>query len=238
MTIHASIRRAVVQLYERFHVQWGAEVHLPAVDTGHEAGPDEQLSAHLDTLRGVQAQEKEIRPYLPLLFALYIEAANPPSPSVLLTPLQQAGWQQWPAAEVAAVRDLLTLCWRRALRQAPEEGKVVGDWLFALALLEDDLRPYLELWRRRRSVIAHQHLAEFIEDHANALFKHGRLDGARWEERPLQMRQIVVFLLDHRTNDTLEHAFFRHSSKRLAKQFARAVHNLMWIRKELMSAKN
>jgi hypothetical protein len=100
------------------------------------------------------------------------------------------------------------------------------------AQAEDDLRPFLDRWRADESEAAVRHLAGFVDWNAHDLLKSGRLANAFWQGRDGQMRQVMDWLLDPSTGQTLERAFFRFADAELAGVLSQAVERLDWVRQQ------
>jgi hypothetical protein len=118
---------------------------------------------------------------------------------------------------------------------APHE---VENCLCAIAQALDDLSPFLEYWRGRRSPAALQHLAAILNWNYERLIKGEALFSPWWKERQLQMGQVSGWLLSPETGKALEQAFFRFSGEPFAKQLSDAVQQFGWIQEALTSSTN
>lgn len=145
--------------------------------------------------------------------------------------LDYAKWNTWPEVERAPVIRFFQAWWRRELHVVREPAYVstLDGCLCAIGQAMDDLSPFLDVWRSDGSLPAQQNLARFIESNWRELLKMGRLSNAFWHEHLSPMRTVIDWLLDPRTKESLERAFFRAAGSAASDDFSRAVQKWEWI---------
>jgi hypothetical protein len=83
--------------------------------------------------------------------------------------------------------------------------------LCCIGQFEDDIQPYLNLWKPDESRSAALHFADFIRDNAiRRPFKDQawKLSNAFWKDRREQMKPIIDWLVSPEQTAALERAFF------------------------------
>lgn len=147
---------------------------------------------------------------------------------IILGKLDYAGWKHWPERERQAIRRYLLALWANELDNYPAPVEA-DDCLCGIGNCEDDLQPYLQVWRGKNIASSLNHLADFIECNARHLLKDKQLGNAFWEEREPQMRQVIDWLLAPAMTKKLESAFFNCKDATLAEKLSTAVDQLAWV---------
>ena len=150
----------------------------------------EHLSRYAFKSLTTWGDEDDFRHFLPRLLEL---TADPHQYDVDLDAitgkLEYAKWTQWPEPEQKAVRFYLLALWHLGLTLPPEEV-LLGGYLGAIGLAEEDLAPYLELWQNTTSDAALNQLVIFVDSQLS-LHKHKLTN---WSGRREQMTQVVEWL--------------------------------------------
>ena len=129
---------------------------------------------------------------------------------ILLSKLRWGDWDSWPGAEREAVVRYLVATWREKLVRVEWDDAV--EWLCAIGQAEEDLWPYLERWASDPEVQAMLNLAVFLVEEGNGILLKRKLPSAFWEERRVQMKQVIDWLGSAEVRSALEKAFFDNST--------------------------
>jgi len=139
----------------------------------------------------------------------------------LFRKFRRAGWHEWPTGQRGAVELYLMAWWRCTLARYPEQPSPEV-LLSCAAQIIEDLTPFLEFWRAKRAIPAMKQLAEFVERLATGLQQNGTMQGPWWNQLHMQRSQIRDWLLDFRTINALENAYFSFHPDPGAEAFGRA----------------
>ena len=214
-----AFEEAVERLYavfDKYPLRADTEPCLHCVD------PEDEQKLHDKPLRELDRQELEdygrdalhtwgnvgdFKHFLPRLFELVEEAylLGWVDAEVLFAKLRIAQWQDWPEDEQVAVRDYLMSLWRHCLTGGIEDVEI-GDMLCGIGRAVDDLTPYLSAWRRSGRE-GQRLLAAFVPWQAELISQSGKLSNPFWEDRTAQMNQVISWLRDPDTKQSLEEAY-------------------------------
>jgi hypothetical protein len=133
---------------------------------------------------------------------------------IVFSKLDYGEWRSWPAEEQEAITSFLVALWTDVLDHYPHAFDM-DTCLCCLGQAEDDLGPYLSMWRIAGSLPAALHFNDFIE-HNTARFptkrpQRWKLRDAFWEDRPKAAQQVSSWLLSPTRKEELETAFFKFS---------------------------
>ncbi len=107
-----------------------------------------------------------------------------------------------------------------------------GEVLWGIANCHDDLTRYLEAWREGLIAPAMRHLGKFLYEHSNSLYLKGKVYGG-WPGRQTQAKQVILWLLDPKTVQIAERAFFAYQDAPFAEELAAAADHLEAIQRRL-----
>lgn len=136
--------------------------------------------------------------------------------------------------EIEVIEAYLLALWRVVLKNFPDflptEAVLLGlsfilstDDLFrGIALVVRNIEPFLKTWRDNNSVGAFRHLSHFIISNSDSIWQAWELRGY-WKPCLEKMQQIIKWLLDPVTKQSLEQAFFDHFSEPYAAEFSKAI---------------
>jgi hypothetical protein len=156
--------------------------------------------------------------------------------------LASRDWDDEAVQELEAIETYLLALWRVVLKNFPDflstEAILHGssfilstDDLFrGIALVVRNIEPFLKAWRDNNSVDAFRHLSHFIISHSDSIWRDWELQGY-WEPCLEKMQQIIAWLLDPGTKQSLEQAFFDHFSEPYAAEFSKAIEILVSVHK-------
>lgn len=136
----------------------------------------------------------DFKHFLPRLLELVTDAdsiVGEVDVEVLFGKLRYGKWQAWPEQEREAVSRYFTALWRFLLTCSPEAATLDG-YLCGIGQVEDDLAPYLDVWKNMKTGAALDELVTFVNSQ-ESLHKH-RLTNAFWFNRQKQMSQVVDWL--------------------------------------------
>jgi hypothetical protein len=174
----------------------------------------------------------DLKHFLPRIFEIMLCEGGSIDAEIVVGKLTHAHWKRWPPVERKAVAAFLAEWWKHLLSQYPAKHQA-DDCLCAIAQAEDDLSPFLELWRESMNPEAIQHLATVMDSNYSRLMENGLLFSPWWGERLSQMNQLRDWLLSPLTGRQLESAFFRYSTAPFAKQISDAVQQFAWVQEGL-----
>lgn len=151
--------------------------------------------------------EVDLKHFLPRVFQLLVNSPDEfPDGEALFGKLTLANWQDWPRNEQQAALEYLQALWSWVIVALSSDGYGTGVDLYICAIGQavDDLRPFLQVWQDTEHAIAVENLAEFVNYNAPAINDQRKLANAFWSERPVQMQQVLDWVLDPVTLRALE----------------------------------
>jgi hypothetical protein len=177
--------------------------------------------------------ENDLKHFLPRLLELPARdgTVGGADLEIVLGKLDYGHWGGWPEPERRALRAYLSALWLHVTFTFPSTPDA-GTCLCGIGGAEDDLRPYLDAWRRSDSVAAARHLAALVGRNLKRLLKAGQLANAFWAFRQEQMRQVVDWLIEPATTARLEQAFYGCDDPAVACELSLAVDQLEWVRRQ------
>jgi len=121
-----------------------------------------------------------------------------------------AGWTSWPVREQMAFAHFLDAAWQARLSAFPASLLIddAESVLCGLAHACDGIRMFLDSWVTRTDQAAMRHLADLVANNVDEIAAKGRLRNAFWEDRSVQMRQVVRWLHEPAVADALDLAYF------------------------------
>jgi hypothetical protein len=180
--------------------------------------------------------EDDFRHFLPRLLELLAFDDLHGCPEVVLGKLTYGKWRRWPVSEQSAIEQYLMSLWRTVLAgyptPLPADHWDATTWLCALGRAVDDLQPFLGTWRQNRSTAGLRHLADFVRWHADGLLDARELQNAYWDDRELQMRQVVDWLITPATVQTLRQASEIYCAEPFAHEFSRSADQVTTLLEE------
>jgi hypothetical protein len=139
------------------------------------------------------------RHFLPRLLqtmALQTNALYPDYQNIL-GKLSYGNWYEWNAAEQTAIRNFLLAWWKYRLADYLSSGSgfILNDLLNSIALVEDDLQPYLVAWNEQiqNSWRAILNMVLFLDHNRAGVYANGYPDWI-WTVPLDKMQQIGAFL--------------------------------------------
>lgn len=153
----AALATATAAMYDAFSAEAfdPAMLRVPAVvsddDLAALGGPVDTLAPEVlgrFVLRSMTSWggPDDLRRVTPRALALAADNQLPVHRTVLWSKLLEAGWPDWPAAEVDAVHRFLAAEWARLVRAAPRPSHAVHRWLGPAAVATGDLTWFLDDW--------------------------------------------------------------------------------------------
>ncbi|MDQ2717087.1 MAG: hypothetical protein M3Z08_19460 [Chloroflexota bacterium] len=140
---------------------------------------------------------------------------------LLSVKMKYARWQTWPAEERKALESYFIRVWRAVLSSSyPSTHPNFGYarlFLRFIAQCTAEQEAFLDLWRQTQSLSALRHLAEFVRQEAFFIAAHRAV---WWYEG--QWDHISAWLLNARTRQILEEAFYRYYAEPFAPEFMQA----------------
>lgn len=170
----------------------------------------------------------DFKHFLPRIFHKMLYEGSMIDPELVTGALGHTNWLTWPAEEQSVVRSFLTAWWHHLLSMYPANHDA-GSCLCAIAMVFDDLTPFLDYWRQCRNVEALRHLANLVAWNYGRLMEDVPLFNAWWEQRPAQMEQVRQWILAPATKAMLEDAFWRFRDDPSAKELSDAVQQVAWV---------
>jgi hypothetical protein len=165
---------------------------------------------------------EDFKHFLPRIFELF--ALKPDKflwSNLVIEKLDYADWYNWAQIEKTAVTEFIVALWNYILSGFPAPGfsLAINNFLTSLGKIFKDLKLFLDLWRRKNSISAQLHLAQFI------------LDDVRFNEQKIrvlgllkiQSEQIINWLLEPVTIESLEKVFFENLEESFADRLAKAI---------------
>ncbi len=132
----------------------------------------------------------DFRHFLPRLLELTAEPLNyDVDLEAVTSKLEYANCNQWPEQEQQAVRGYLLALWQLLLT-LPPDAVSLNEYLGAIGQVEEDLAPYLELWRNGAGDAALDQLMIF----ADAQISLHKSKLTHWGGRREQMTQVIDWL--------------------------------------------
>ncbi|MSU80011.1 MAG: hypothetical protein EXS16_18215 [Gemmataceae bacterium] len=167
----------------------------------------------------------DFRHFLPRIVEL--QASDAPiqiDNEIVFGKLRYGEWRAWPQTEQDAVESFLKT-WGKILLNSYPCHCYMTEYLCALALVTEDVIPFLNEWRGHlHSVPALRHLAYIAREYA---WDSSRFRSNWWMEVPAQGHHIEQWLRESATELVLEAAFFQHADSEIADEFASAAD---WLR--------
>lgn len=157
--------------------------------------------ALLDSMGGPE----ELRYLVPRMLEL-LPTGEPHEPELVLAKLAGGGWRDWPTPEQEAVEGFLAAYWEHVLAEFPGHADA-SEALCAIALVIDDVAPYLAAWTDDVETAALRHLAQLVcRDLGECLhaLRPLRLADPWWDDRPAQHDAVLHWLTDVGRETTLE----------------------------------
>lgn len=165
---------------------------------------------------------EDFKHFLPRIFELF--ALEPDKflwSNMIIEKLDYADWYNWAEIEKTAITEFLVALWNYILSEflAPGFSLAINNFLTSLGKIFKDLKLFLDIWRDRTSISAQLHLAQFI------------LDDVRFNEQKIkilglskiQSEQMINWLLEPVTIETLEKVFFENLEESFANELAKAI---------------
>ncbi len=222
MKATSDLGRAIEELYDVFE-KYPLRPRIELCPCCRSERRDEVRPLHQQPLRGLSPADlhyyafcamttvgdaDDFRHFLPRIYELLLdrEFLVHVSPTVALGKLDYGHWRTWPEHEQRAIRGCLLAVWKAELSVRPGPSQYdrteIDDWLQAIALAEDDLRPYLAIWLADDSVAAGANLARWILDYRHEL-PTGLRNDTMWSETTVQRQQLVDWLSSAGPRDKL-----------------------------------
>ncbi|WP_141514351.1 MULTISPECIES: hypothetical protein [unclassified Rhizobium] len=93
----------------------------------------------------------DFRHFLPRILhcALFNTSAPGFEPPTVASKLLLCDWQQWPIAQQTAIANFFYSAWAYKRLQDPDSGASAWDWIVAIAMLDLQFQPCLDLWLKQ-----------------------------------------------------------------------------------------
>jgi len=190
--------------------------HLTAFDLN-------RFACNVLTVWGMETDYKHFLPRLLELIAF--DARNFYWSELVIGKLNSANWRNWPRAERRAVEYYLMALWEYILSEYTSPSIEASAFLISVGQVTDDLKPFLEVWRKTPSVTAIRHLTSLIWwdfDLDPDLDREPELEQQRSQE-------IRNWLCEPDTLQCLQQAFCEHRDGPLADDLDMAVEILAGV---------
>ena len=244
MSSDASLAEAIEELYRAF-----AHNHRrDAIDAcPHCVGREEQdtlARVPLRTLSGRQlsryafkamttwGEPEDYKHFLPRILELALAREGRVWPGMDLQliagKIQLAGGKSWSETERGALERVFGAVWQTVLAHDPAESSWrADDVLPGIALIVDELSPFLETWALDRSLSAMLQLADFIDSNWADIANRNHLH-RRWREVP-RREQMERWVVAPARRQSLEDAFEHHVDSPQANRLAAAIDAWQWM---------
>lgn len=173
---------------------------------------------------------EDFKHFLPRIFELVATSENfPIEIEVAIGKLAYGKWRSWPDHEIAAIEQFLAAWWNATLSTPFSESThtLADQVLCSLAMVVENLDPYLDHWDSRRDLETGLHLAAFVDWNFDSLYKKDRIDRAFWKEE-LTKQQTVQWLRTPERRACLERLFVENPEHPFAYLLSEAAQKLEW----------
>jgi hypothetical protein len=183
---------------------------------------EKELSSFTWSLLLTCGEVEDFKYFLPRLFELSVTSQDYfCDTEIVVGKLGRADFSTWPAHERAAVLEFLQAWWLSVIAAPPEHrDPTSSELLTGLCCAGLDVKPFLEGWLELSSLQAALHLADFVTDNS-AKLAMGKTFNAFLEAEHLPV--LRTWLLNDKTCQYLEEAFFAYSERRESERLSFAV---------------
>ena len=147
--------------------------------------------------------EEDFKALLPRIFELCASNSKfGANLEIAVGKLAYGNWTHWPEKEQKACFNFCHCWWACAVRERASGDP--SELICAMGQIFEDLGPFLKEWVQAFKEGFQEPLLEFVKENAPLLVKRRQIKNSFWARREKQKKQVVDWLLQHRTIEILE----------------------------------